>query len=123
MSLEATSIRLMKRALAFAVLLAILAPVAGVIAMACSAMPCCAEHQDRVSRPMDCCQPTMCSNETPGQQQKAAEKPTAPAAEQIALEHSALDETPDTTPQPFATATAPPRATAVRLALIATLLI
>ena len=114
----------MKRALAFAVLVALLAPVAAVIVMACSTMPCCAEHQDRVSRPMECCQPTMCSSDTPGPQQQAVEKRTAQPAATATLAVTSVDETsPRNRSQHPETPTSPPRTTSVRLALIATLLI
>lgn len=113
----------MKRTLAFAALLAILAPVAGVIAMACSTMPCCAEHEDRVARPMDCCQPTLCSTDAPGRQQKAADKPAPPAAVTAAAATVSVDQQPPNGPPLFESATSPPRPNSVRLALIATLLI
>ena len=114
----------MKRAFALGVLFAILAPVAVVIVMACSAMPCCAAEQDRVARPMECCQPTMCASSSSARQPKATEASAAPSATFVAVETKAIADGSNTAPRQSAEVrSSPPRATSVRLALIATLLI
>jgi hypothetical protein len=115
-------VSLMKRLLAATMVLAVLAPIGGLIAAACSAMPCCAGDEHRITRAMPCCQPVMCANPTPGRQQKAADLPTPAIV--VAEQASEIAEETPASPEPHSEPlTSPPRSTAVRLALIATLLI
>ena len=125
MSCLLTSGRLMKRAFALGVLLAIVAPVAAVVVMACSAASCCAAETDRVTRSMPCCQPAMCANPAPDTQAPTT-APSSPAQTSIDAAASATevaDVTPIVSVRRIDARPSPPRATSVRLALIATLLI
>ena len=112
---------MMKRALAVAAVLAVLAPMAPLAASLCVTMPCCAGGEDRVSAPMDCCQPAICAAPSMSGQPKAVDIPSAPTVgelTEVAAEHIAAVQHPPHIEAPRASA--PMR---VRLALIATLLI
>lgn len=111
----------MKRALAFALLLAVFAPPAALIASACATDPCCAGGADRFSAPMNCCAPTLCAAPPPARQPKSGDPAPVPtvvaanfelASDEVCVVVSALT---------FEESAPPP--TRVRLALIATLLI
>lgn len=117
-----TSARVMKRALTFALLLAVFAPTAAIIASACAAAPCCAGGDDRIAAPMNCCAPTLCAAPSPARQPKSGETPPLPTVVDAALEIASGD----VTEVPFVTVRtegSAPHPTRVRLALIATLLI
>ena len=116
-----TSVSLMKRALAFALLFAVFAPPAALIASACATSPCCAGGEDRFSAPMNCCVPTICAAPTPSRQPKGADPVPAPTVAAIDLD-TPMDDAPDRSFTFVAPESSPPP-TRVRLALIATLLI
>src|SRR5687768_2654224 len=113
--------RAMKRVLAVATVLAVLAPMAPLLASLCSSMPCCAGGEDRVSAPMDCCEPAICAAPSTAHQPKAVDAPASPSVadlpqvedEVIAVVQHA----------PHLRTAAPSTSLRIRLALIATLLI
>lgn len=105
-----------------AAVLAVLAPMAPLVVSLCETMPCCAGGgNDRVSAPMECCQPAICAAPPPGDQPKAVDAPASPTVAALpTVTTEAIAAAPDTPDvQPSRTFT-PLR---VRLALIGTLLI
>ena len=117
-----TSSSLMKRALAFALLLAVFAPPAALIASACATSPCCAGGEDRFAAPMNCCAPTICAAPSPARQPKSGDPLPVPTVVAADLE-IASDDVSDVAVFTFDTEESAPPPTRVRLALIATLLI
>jgi hypothetical protein len=117
----ATFVALMKRALAFALLLAVFAPPAALIASACAADPCCAGGDDRFAAPMNCCAPTLCAAPSPSRQPKGADPVPAPIVAAIDLDTPSDDVVEPAVHDAVEESSPPP--TRVRLALIATLLI
>ena len=112
---------MMKRALAIAAVLTVLAPMAPLVASLCETMPCCSGGDDRVSAPMGCCLPAMCAAPPGGRQAKAVDNVSAPTGAEIPEVTSEVVQPPQHLPLLEAPpASAPLR---VRLALIATLLI
>ena len=61
----------MKRALAFAVVLMMLAPAVQLVA-ACASSPCCHAEETTIQMAMPCCEPTMCADPLPVGQPRAA---------------------------------------------------
>lgn len=112
----------MKRALAFALLLAVFAPPAALIASACATSPCCAGGDDRFAAPMNCCAPTICATPSPARQPKSADPVPVPTVIAADLE-IASDNVCDVAAVNFNAEESSPPSTRVRLALIATLLI
>ncbi|HET7704635.1 MAG TPA: hypothetical protein VFM36_00975 [Thermoanaerobaculia bacterium] len=112
----------MKRALAFALLLAVFAPPAALIASACATSPCCAGGEDRFAAPMNCCAPTICAAPSPARQPKSGDPLPVPTVVAADLE-IASDDVSDVAVFTFDTEESAPPPTRVRLALIATLLI
>ena len=111
----------MKRAIAVAAVVMVLAPMAPLLASLCETMPCCAGGEERVSAPMDCCQPAICAAPSPGDQPKAVDAPASPTVAALPTVTTTVVAATQRPPE-----IAVPRAFTplrVRLALIATLLI
>lgn len=112
----------MKRALAFALLLAVFAPPAALIASACATSPCCAGGDDRLVAPMNCCAPTLCAAPSAARQPKSGDPLPVPTVVAADLE-IASDDVTEVTAVTVSAEDSAPHPTRVRLALIATLLI
>ena len=117
-----TSVHSMKRAICLALVLAVLAPVAPLVAAVWSGGACCAgDAGERVSTPMSCCETTMCASPSPARQPKAIDAPAPPAVGAPVSDAVAVTVASRRAESPQDVSSHPP--TRIRLALIATLLI
>ena len=111
----------MRRAIAFAVALILLAPVVQLV-VACASSPCCQAEETTIQMAMPCCEPTMCADPAPAGQPQAAsiERVVMIALHDVTPGVTVTLETPSFEVAPYATPPAPVR---VRLAQLSTLLI